>query len=165
VLGVRGDLLELLEQLALAGRELLRHLDEDAVARVATATALEHRHPFPTEPQHVAVLGARGHLELRDAAEDGYVDLGPEGGLDEREGEPAMEVVAVSLEELVGPEVQDDVEIAWAPSSTPGGILTLSVRSRATRPFPAHSLHGFRFTWPSPPHWGQVRATVRKPCW
>ena len=36
------------------------------------------------------------------------------------------------------------------PSSTPGGTLTDSVRSRVTRPDPLHDGHGSSMTWP--PH-------------
>ncbi len=48
--------------------------------------------------------------------------------------------------------------------STPAGILTLSERSRSTRPWPRQLLQGSVTVRPSPPHCGQVRATVKKPC-
>src|SRR4029450_3746922 len=38
------------------------------------------------------------------------------------------------------------------PSSTPAGILTLSVLSRRVRPCPAQARHGLSITWPAP--WG-----------
>src|SRR5579871_2341513 len=50
------------------------------------------------------------------------------------------------------------------PSSTPAGILTDNVRSRVTRPEPAHEPHGLSMTWPRPWQFGQVRSRVKKPC-
>ena len=47
----------------------------------------------------------------------------------------------------------------------PAGILTVSLRSRVTRPAPRQVVHGFVMTRPVPRHCGQVRATVKKPCW
>ena len=49
------------------------------------------------------------------------------------------------------------------PSSTPGGMLTDSVRSRVTRPEPAQDGHGSSITWPRPWQAGQVRSSVKKP--
>ena len=50
------------------------------------------------------------------------------------------------------------------PSSTPGGMLTESVRSRVTRPEPEHDGQGSSITWPRPWQRGQVRSSVKKPC-
>ena len=50
------------------------------------------------------------------------------------------------------------------PSSTPGGILTDSVRSRVTRPAPEQVGQGSSITWPRPWQAGQVRSSVKKPC-
>src|ERR1700758_5768465 len=50
------------------------------------------------------------------------------------------------------------------PSSTPAGIFTDSVRSRVTRPEPAHDSHGVSIDWPRPWQFGQVRSSVKKPC-
>src|SRR5665213_1049391 len=49
------------------------------------------------------------------------------------------------------------------PSSTPGGMFTASVRSRVTRPEPAHDAHGLSMTWPRPWQPGQVRSSVKNP--
>ncbi|AMY71527.1 hypothetical protein AKL17_4315 [Frigidibacter mobilis] len=51
------------------------------------------------------------------------------------------------------------------PVSTPAGMLTDSERSFSTRPAPWQTLQGFLMVWPSPPQVGQVRSTVKKPCW
>ena len=51
------------------------------------------------------------------------------------------------------------------PSSTPGGMLTESVRSRVTRPEPEQVGHGSSITWPRPWQIGQVRSRVKKPPW
>ena len=49
------------------------------------------------------------------------------------------------------------------PSSTPGGTLTESVRSRVTRPEPMQFGHGLSITWPRPWQATQVRSSVKKP--
>ena len=49
------------------------------------------------------------------------------------------------------------------PSSTPAGMLTESVRSLVTRPWPEQALQGSEITWPRPWQVGQVRSTVKKP--
>ena len=49
------------------------------------------------------------------------------------------------------------------PSSTPGGMLTESVRSRVTRPEPEQDGQGLSITWPRPWQLGQVRSSVKKP--
>ena len=51
------------------------------------------------------------------------------------------------------------------PSSTPGGMVTDSVFSRCTRPLPPHASHGSLITRPVPLQVGQVRSTVKNPCW
>src|SRR5262249_61223715 len=49
------------------------------------------------------------------------------------------------------------------PSSTPGGMLTESVRSRVTRAEPEQDGQGLSITWPRPWQLGQVRSRVKKP--
>src|SRR5271170_4031910 len=49
------------------------------------------------------------------------------------------------------------------PSSTPGGMFTDKVRSRVTRPDPAHEPHGLSIDWPRPWQFGQVRSIVKNP--
>ena len=49
------------------------------------------------------------------------------------------------------------------PSSTPGGMLTLSVFSFWVRPWPPQVRQGSLITWPVPWQFGQVRSTVKKP--
>ena len=51
------------------------------------------------------------------------------------------------------------------PVSTPAGMLTLRVRSLRTRPAPAQARQGFLMICPRPEQVGQVRSTVKKPCW
>ena len=51
------------------------------------------------------------------------------------------------------------------PVSTPAGMFTDSARSRSWRPAPWQALQGFLTIWPAPPQVGQVRSTVKKPCW
>src|SRR6185436_11970564 len=51
------------------------------------------------------------------------------------------------------------------PVAIPGGILTVSLRSREIRPAPRHVVQGLVTIFPAPWHCGQVRATVKNPCW
>src|ERR1700756_1844949 len=51
------------------------------------------------------------------------------------------------------------------PSSTPGGMVTSRDFSLRVRPEPRQLGHGSEMTWPAPWHMGQVRSTVKKPCW
>ena len=90
-----------------------------------------------------------------------------------------MQVGAVALEELVRGQRQENVEIAGGPprtpaspspasrmrvpSSTPGGMLTESVRSRVTRPEPVQDGQASSIIWPRPWQPGQVRSSVKKP--
>ena len=73
---------------------------------------MEAGHPLPAQPEHVAVLAAGRHLELRDAVQDRHVHLGPERRLGEGQRERAVELVALAREEGVLAHVEDDVEIA-----------------------------------------------------
>jgi hypothetical protein len=43
-------------------------------------------------------------------------------------------------------------------------MLTDSVFSRLTRPWPAQARHGFSIVWPEPWQEGQVRSIVKNPC-
>ena len=51
------------------------------------------------------------------------------------------------------------------PVSTPAGMLTDKERSFSVRPAPPQDLQGFLMVWPAPAQVGQVRSTVKKPCW
>src|SRR3954447_18485021 len=47
----------------------------------------------------------------------------------------------------------------------PAGTLTVIFRSFVTRPAPRHVAQGLVMISPAPRHCGQVRATVKNPCW
>src|SRR6056297_1103793 len=51
------------------------------------------------------------------------------------------------------------------PVSTPAGMFTLSARFFWILPAPPQALQGFLMICPSPEQVGQVRSTVKKPCW
>src|SRR5207302_7653575 len=53
---------ELLEQLALLARQLLRHLDGDAHVLVAALVAVEARNSLSAQPEHFPALRSRGNL-------------------------------------------------------------------------------------------------------
>src|SRR5258708_26017616 len=62
-----------------------------------------------------------------------------------------------------GPTSPSPASWMWVPSSTPAGILTLTVRRVLTRPSPSHSGHGLRMTVPNPPQLGHARDVITWP--
>ena len=52
----------------------------------------------------------------------------------------------------------------FAPSFTPLGIFTDTLRGRTTAPLPLHAPHGASIICPRPRHWGHGRETLNMPC-
>jgi len=119
------------------------------------------------------------HLGL--ALVDGrHLEFAAQRSRHHRNRHPAVQVGAIALEELMGGERQENVEIAGGPaadaglalagqpdavpSSTPCGILTDRFRSRVTRPEPTQDGQGSSMVWPRPWQPGQVRSRVKNPC-
>src|SRR5215471_159236 len=109
--GFHGGVAEVLEQITLAIRELLRHLEHDLVEGVAVAASAQMRQALALEDEMLAGLGARRHREPRLAAEDGHLDLVAEADLGVGQGQCADNVVAMALEHLVRADLHDHVEI------------------------------------------------------
>src|ERR1700759_2311033 len=65
-----GFRLELLEQLALPAREVLRRLDRHLDIHVAAHGAAQHREPLAPQPELIAGLGPGRDLDLRLGAVD-----------------------------------------------------------------------------------------------
>ena len=112
---------------------------------------------------------------------DGTVTSPPSASVGEVDRDLAVEIVAVAAEELVVLHLDHDVEIA-------GRTARRAVLAFALQPQPLtggdarRDLHGelallrnaalavargarLGDTCPTPRHWLQVRATVKKPCW
>ena len=107
--------------------------------------------------------------------------LGAQRRLRKADGNHAVQVVAVALEEVVRPDGEHHVEVAPGPAGAarvalarssgcacplprPRGTFTLSLNSLLTRVSPRQVWQGSPITWPVPPHAPQVRATEKKPC-
>src|SRR5208282_77464 len=103
----------------------------------------------------------------------------PQGGLRERDRNDAVQIVTLAFKEGMFFHVQDNIQIAGppnapasprpvkrirVPSSTPGGTLASTTRSRSNRPSPLHFGQGSVITLPAPWQVGQVRAMLKKPC-
>ena len=87
---------------------------------VAVPEALEHRHPLPAENADVAGLGARLEVELLGAFEGVDHDLRPDRGLDDRQVDLREDVVPLTHEALVRPDVHMDVSVAVAAAERAG---------------------------------------------
>ncbi len=70
--------------------------------------------------QLLAAGRAFGNLEGDGAADGGDFDLRAQGGLGKADGEDAAQVVAVALEELMGADGEDDVEVALGRAGASG---------------------------------------------
>ena len=180
---LRQRLGELFEQLALLAGQLLRRLHLHGREQIAASAAVHVGHALAAAAASVVpVCVPSGTLTVSVPSSVGTWISPPSASGREVHRNLAEQVDAVAPEELVLLHVDDDVEMAGraaAPSPTspspcsrscwpvamPAGILTVILRSRATRPAPRHALHGLVMIRPAPRHCGQVRATVKKPCW
>src|SRR5690606_20673732 len=119
-----GDLLKLLEQLALAARQVLRRFDRDLDVGVAVRRLAQHRHALAAQAELLAVLGAFGNLDpgLR-AVERRHLERAAECGRRHRDRRLAEQVGAIALEQLVRPDRQEDVEVARRAAAIAGLAL------------------------------------------
>src|SRR5215470_5607737 len=106
-----GRCVERLQRFALSRVELVRDLEDEAIAPVTVTAPPQVRHAFAAQPYHLEGLASRRDLELRRSGEHGHVDLGPERELGERDREIAVEVGALASEQLVLPQTDEDVQI------------------------------------------------------
>src|SRR5438105_12855341 len=104
--------LEGLQGLALPGAELLRDLQQQAIAGVAVAALAQPRHPLAAQAQHLVRLAAGGDFQRVRTVEHGHLDLGAERQLGERYGQVAEQIGAVAREDRVVADPHEDVEIA-----------------------------------------------------
>src|SRR6266498_4577259 len=104
--------MELAEQLALPRRELLRHLENHLVDGIAVSASPQMRYALALEHEPLAWLRPRRNGEPRLAVEDGHVHLVTEAHLRIGEGQGTDQIGAVALEDLVGANLDEDIEIA-----------------------------------------------------
>lgn len=111
-MGLAKGLGEGFEVGALLGGELGGDGDLDVDVEVTMAVFAEDFDAFAAQAEGGAVLGASGDFEVGFAFEGGDGDLAAEGGGGEGEGHLAVEVIPFALEDVVGADVDDDVEIS-----------------------------------------------------
>ena len=115
---------ERLEQLALLGRELARRLHFDPHDQIAAPAPLEDGHPRAAQPQLAARLGAGGDAQLMLlAVEPGQHDRAAERRRGEADRRARVERGALTLEDRVARDVQEDVEVARRRAAHPGLAL------------------------------------------
>ena len=150
--------------------------DVDEHALVAAAESLQHRHRRGRASTRISpgcVPGSNSNSISPSSV--GTVDRGAERRLRHRQVDGARRFVALADEPLVGPDADEDVDVAGAaaqrrrrglrresrmrcPSWMPGGISTSSARSSSTRPAPlAAPRTGARRRVPRPSQRGRLR--------
>src|SRR5437667_6999191 len=107
-----AELGEFLELGFLRGRQMRRNFNVDAHVQVAVAVALNIFDAFALEPEHGAWLGSGGHADAGLAIERGDLDFRPERRLDEVDRHFAKKIIAISLEDFMGSNVQDHIKVA-----------------------------------------------------
>ena len=123
---------EFVEFAALFGVELGGHGDLDVDIEIAVAVFAQDFHAFAAQAEGGAVLGAGGHFDGSLGLHGGDGELATEGGGGKGKRDVAVEVVAFAFEDLVGSDLDDDVEIAGravfhAEISVAGGAQTGAV--------------------------------------
>src|SRR5664279_178523 len=116
VAGLAKGVVKLLQELSLVLGELDRCLDADVavqVARIARAHALD---PLAAKAEGLAVLRSFGKVDFGLAAERRHLDRSTERRARHCHRNGAMQVVAVTLEDVVSLDANLDVEVAVRPS-------------------------------------------------
>src|SRR5256886_8360192 len=126
-----GLVLHILEQLALALFQLLRHLDLDAREQVAAAGALQLRRALALHAQQRPVLRAGLDLHRDRAVRGRHLDGRPERGLRERDRDLDDQVVAAALVQLRRLDARDDEEVARFAAREAGFALALQADAGA----------------------------------
>src|SRR5215467_3409540 len=110
---LRRQLLEFIEQFALALGQLLGCLYHHLHIHVAGLACAQHRHALAVQAESPPGLGSFRNLHAGLASVDGgHFEFAAERGLDHRDRHPAMQVSAVTLEERMRGDRQEDVEIS-----------------------------------------------------
>src|SRR5829696_6049836 len=110
---------ELVHDLRLLLRQRARHVDQQAVAHVAAATAAELRRALAAQALHGAVLRARRNADALGRCERGHLDRGAADRLGDRDRHLHLEVVAPALEDRGLGDARDRVEVARGTAARP----------------------------------------------
>src|SRR4029450_12645238 len=87
-------------------------------------------HAAPTECQLITSLAPAGNSQRWGTMERGYFNLGAQGCLGKGNGDLTMNLCTVTLKELVGSHMDDDVEITGRPAVTPFLPFTRQAQAR-----------------------------------
>src|SRR5262249_30691297 len=107
-----GLAVELLEQLALARRELGGHFQHDLIHRVAVATPSEMGQALAAQTELRAGLGARGHRQRGLASQHPHLYGVAQRRLPGRQRQLAQEIGALAHEDIVRLHREHDIEVA-----------------------------------------------------
>jgi len=111
----------LYRQLALLLGQVLRGFDQDLHVHVAALPGAQHRHALAGKPEALAGLRTAGDLHPGLTAVDGrHFELAAHRRRHHGHRHPAMQVGAFALEEWVGADRQEDIEIAWRAAAHAG---------------------------------------------
>src|SRR5439155_25603576 len=122
---------ELLEQLALAGRQLLRRLHDDTHQLVAAPVAVQVRDALALQAEDLPRLGGGRDLHARRALERGHLHLGPEGGLRDADRHLADDVPSLAHEQGMLAHAEQHVEVARGAAVHPRLALAAELQTRA----------------------------------
>src|SRR5437870_2227684 len=122
---------ELLEQLALAGRQLLRRLHDDTHQLVAAPVAVQVRDALALQAKDLPRLGAGRDLHARRALERGHLHLGPEGGLRDADRHLTDDVPSLAHEQGMLAHAEQHVEVARGAAVHPRLALAAELQTRA----------------------------------
>src|SRR5215207_4807504 len=117
------DLGEAVERLLLLGREVLRHVDHEAVVDVPAAAAPERLWALAAQPLDRPVPGAAGHAQLLDAVERRHLDVRAADRLGDGDRHLDLEVVALAPEDRRLLDAGDHVEVAGRTAAQAGLAL------------------------------------------
>src|ERR1017187_888401 len=108
----RQGLAQLLHQFLLVARQPRGNLHIHMHVEVAPRAAVHHRHTLVPQPELRAALRAFGNLELVRLIERGHLDFRAQRRLRQVDGNGAMQILPLALEEGVLLDLEEDVEIA-----------------------------------------------------
>src|SRR5262245_47252442 len=152
--------LELVEQFTLPLGQLLRRLDQNLNVHVAGLFRAQHRHSFTLEAEAAARLRAFRHLHPGIAAVDGrHLEFAPQCRLDHGDGYPAMQIGPFALEERMGAEREENIEVARRTAAD--ASLAFAGEPDAGAVLDAgRNVHGQRALARHPPRTGAGRAGI-----
>src|ERR1700686_571653 len=126
----RRELLDLLALLAVQSR---RHFDKQTREQITALAPVDVHDSFPAKFKQLPALCAGWHFELRFALQGGHVHFATEGGHAERNGQFAIKMIVLTLEDFVFLDVNDDIKIAVRAAPNAGLAVPRGTQARAIR--------------------------------